>query len=389
MLVLLWECSRKLASCIELQWPKYQCIDLQMEYAHRTHYLQHHGTMRPFRDNLEKTNLQYLTFQLQRALVWHPLIFHLLRRKHREKKIEQWENCVRSPFADRVLNPINSPNALHIDIFSSNAISGITIIVYPICDTISLNDSPRCKISCVVSLTTLGIENGGIWIVGIPDGMVPITCKSTWNEWCSTYEIKPVKMTTMALRAVPINHTNLFNALCQVDFVWWISLEPVPVLVASKRINSNIIKHDTPIIVSIHRVLLIFWKIDDHVCINVVPFASIARIFLTCDVKIMSAHALVKPEFTGPDTKLMKNPIPIKPMITSTMPVRKHNRTAFCQTPPVAWNVSNDAIDDGPIGTSLHEPSNMYTKLPINEPYKPYCMEGKMNKKDPSAKVST
>lgn len=202
-----------------------------------------------------------------------------------------------------------------------------------------------------------GIENGGMWNDGSPDGMSPTTFKSICSEWWSTYDISAVKITTMALRAVPISQTDLLSALRHFDFVsiWFACIS----VVVSKRIKSNTIKHKTPINVSIHRIVLMFWKIDDHVCINVDPVAAIPKIFLTCDVKMIRAQALVKPEFTGPETKFKKNPIPIKPMITSTIPVRKQRRTAFCQTPPVACKVSNDEIDDGPIGTSLHEPNNM------------------------------
>lgn len=53
------------------------------------------------------------------------------------------------------------------------------------------------------------------------------------------------------------------------------------------------------------------------------------------------------------------------------IPDKKHNKTALCQTPFAAWNVNRDAIADGPIGTSLHEPKKIYTKHPKNEPYNP------------------
>lgn len=92
---------------------------------------------------------------------------------------------------------------------------------------------------------------------------------------------------------------------------------------------------------------------------------------LTCDVRIINATALVKPELTGPDTKLIRKPMPNAPISISIAPVKNDRRTARCQTPLAAWNVSNDAIAVGPIGTSLLEPNMIYTKHPINEPYRP------------------
>lgn len=93
---------------------------------------------------------------------------------------------------------------------------------------------------------------------------------------------------------------------------------------------------------------------------------------LTCDDKIIIAAALVNPEPTGPETKSIMKPNWRTPISISMMPVRNESSTARCQTPPAAWNVSSAANAVGPIGTSLHEPMSMYTKQPMNEPYKPY-----------------
>lgn len=62
------------------------------------------------------------------------------------------------------------------------------------------------------------------------------------------------------------------------------------------------------------------------------------NISLTCDVRIISETALVYPELTGPDMKLIRNPRPSRPMPISMMPVNRASSTAFCQTPPAAWN---------------------------------------------------
>lgn len=88
-------------------------------------------------------------------------------------------------------------------------------------------------------------------------------------------------------------------------------------------------------------------------------FRNIPKISLTCDVKIIKATALVKPLLTGPDTKSIKNPSPKIPISNSINPDKNDNNTARCQTPLHACNVSNEAIAVGPIGTSLHDPSNM------------------------------
>lgn len=101
---------------------------------------------------------------------------------------------------------------------------------------------------------------------------------------------------------------------------------------------------------------------------------------LTCVVRIISATALVNPELTGPDTKLIRKPMPSAPIAISMTPVKNDNSTARCHTPPAAWNVSNEAIAVGPMGTSLLEPSMMYEKHPRNEPYRPNWREAKQRK---------
>lgn len=129
---------------------------------------------------------------------------------------------------------------------------------------------------------------------------------------------------------------------------------------------------EMPMNVSVMRISWIFSKIDDHIETNVVPLALIPKISLTCDDKMINDTALVKPDDTGPDTKFNRNPRPMKPIKISMIPVNSDKSTAFCQTPPAAWYVSNDAIAVGPIGTSLQEPRKIYTKQPMNEPYNPY-----------------
>lgn len=114
-------------------------------------------------------------------------------------------------------------------------------------------------------------------------------------------------------------------------------------------------------------------KMEIHCCRNVEPVTVIANRSLTCEVAIISATADVKPEDTGPDTKLMRKPSPSTPMSSSTSPVRKFSRMAFSTTPPATWKVSSDEMAVGPAGTARQPPSTMYTKQPRNEPYSPYC----------------
>lgn len=64
--------------------------------------------------------------------------------------------------------------ALQIAIFSKSAINGTTIIPEPSDDIISKKLSPCWIISLVVSFTICGIENGGGWNGGNPDGTGPI-----------------------------------------------------------------------------------------------------------------------------------------------------------------------------------------------------------------------
>lgn len=68
----------------------------------------------------------------------------------------------------------------------------------------------------------------------------------------------------------------------------------------------------------------------------------------TCDDRIISATALVKPEETGPETKSMRNPRPKMPIRSSISPVRKQRRIAFCGLPRAVWKVKRDAMAVGP-----------------------------------------
>jgi hypothetical protein len=88
--------------------------------------------------------------------------------------------------------------------------------------------------------------------------------------------------------------------------------------------------------------------IDDHICTNVVPFALIPKMSLTCDERMINATALVKPDETGPETKSIKNPSPKNPIRSSVMPVKKQRRQAFSQLPRAVWKVRREAIAVGP-----------------------------------------
>lgn len=69
---------------------------------------------------------------------------------------------------------------------------------------------------------------------------------------------------------------------------------------------------------------------------------------LTCDVKIIKATALVKPDDTGPETKSIRKPRPKKPIKSSVKPVRKQSKIAFSGLPLAVWKVKSDAIAVGP-----------------------------------------
>lgn len=131
-----------------------------------------------------------------------------------------------------------------------------------------------------------------------------------------------------------------------------------------------------PNIESAIRALRIFFNIDDHISTNVEPLARIPKISLTCDDKMINETALVKPDPTGPETKSIKNPRPNNPIRRARVPLKNVSKTARCQIPFAAWNVNNAAIAVGPIGMSLQEPRNMYTKQPINELYRPNYIFG-------------
>lgn len=102
-----------------------------------------------------------------------------------------------------------------------------------------------------------------------------------------------------------------------------------------------------------------FSNIWDHISMNVVPFALIPKISLTCDVRIIKATADVNPDETGPETKSIKNPRPNIPINNSIKPHKKHNRTDFCHEPFAVWYVSKALIALGPTGTSLQLPNNI------------------------------
>lgn len=87
----------------------------------------------------------------------------------------------------------------------------------------------------------------------------------------------------------------------------------------------------------------------------------------------MTDTAEVNPDDTGPETKSNKNPNPNAPIMNSMMPLRKHSNTVFGTFPFVMVNVRRADMAEGPIGTSLQLPRNIYTIAPRNDPYKPYC----------------
>lgn len=91
--------------------------------------------------------------------------------------------------------------------------------------------------------------------------------------------------------------------------------------------------HVKPKMVSLIRIPSILLMIDLHISRNVVPLATIPKMSLTCDDKMMRATALVKPDETGPDTKSIRNPRPKRPIKSSIKPVRKDKSTAFSQLP--------------------------------------------------------
>lgn len=72
--------------------------------------------------------------------------------------------------------------------------------------------------------------------------------------------------------------------------------------------SSNRTMHVVPRATSHGEVCSILRNIDDHICVNVAPFAGIPSMSLSCEVTIINATAEVKPELTGPLTKSMRNP---------------------------------------------------------------------------------
>lgn len=112
--------------------------------------------------------------------------------------------------------------------------------------------------------------------------------------------------------------------------------------------SRRITMQEKPRIVSAILMPPMFSMIDDHIDTNVLPFALIPKMSLTCDDKMINATALVKPDDTGPETKSIRKPRPKKPMRSSMIPVRKHSRIAFCGLPRAVWKVKSDAIAVGP-----------------------------------------
>ena len=90
---------------------------------------------------------------------------------------------------------------------------------------------------------------------------------------------------------------------------------------------------ENPKMVSLILIPSMLLIIDCHISRNVVPLATMPKMSLTCDDKIIRATALVKPDETGPDTKSIRKPRPKRPIKSSTKPVRKQRSTAFSQLP--------------------------------------------------------
>lgn len=90
---------------------------------------------------------------------------------------------------------------------------------------------------------------------------------------------------------------------------------------------------ENPKMVSLILIPLILLMIDLHISRKVVPLATMPKMSLTCDDKMIRETALVKPDETGPETKSMRKPRPKRPMKSSIKPVRKQRSTAFSQLP--------------------------------------------------------
>lgn len=148
------------------------------------------------------------------------------------------------------------PNALQIEIFSSNAINGITINEEPKPEMISENVSPCWMISPLVSFRISGNEKAGNPNAGIPDGMSPMISRSYWPDRFNEYDINAVNTTKMAFREVPVSQIILLTIRWNADFD---ASSSGPIFTdTNERIRSRIMMQERPMNVSVARKLWIF-----------------------------------------------------------------------------------------------------------------------------------